>query len=173
MNVEQARNKLAVAEYDLKEAREDLSDKHMVVKFAEEAVKFAEGDLQDAIANEPTEDKVIDMNPFIGLDLIMRFWDDGFPMEQLGYLHNILTSGENKYLTNNGSLFKHCKPIFHHDYASMTGWFKPPIPEGYIIEYVSSGHYTIFTLVDDYDKLSWSDVRIFRIVAIKHGFKHE
>ncbi len=137
MSIEQARQFVARAERELEDVERKLQNHQELVKSTSAEVAIsktklgtANSILLDIIDNEPTEDKVIDMN--------------------------------------------HCSPIFNYNYASMTGWSKPPIPEGYMIEYVFLGHNTIFVPVDDdYDKLDWSKVAIFRIVAIKDGFKHE
>ncbi len=178
INIAQARNKVAVLEYDLEEANEQLQSGHRLVKTAlaeaerlEAALEDANSVLQATIANEKTEDKIIDMSHFIGSGLMMAFWYCGNDSISYGYLQGILTSGV--FRTSSDFLFKRCRPILNHDYALMTGWDKPPIPEGYVIEYkkFKSMQFTHYEPV--YDKLDWSGVAMFRIVAIKDGFKHE
>ncbi len=167
MNVEQARKNFETATVIRKEAEQKLEDHYNLVNGANEAEKAAESIFLDILANEPTEDKVIDMSHFIGSNLIMSFHNNA-PDGCLHYLQNILDSGE--YRTNNGFLFENCEPMFNYDYASMTGWSKPPIPEGYVIEVFF--YSDVIKSYHDYSGVIWKNVRIFRITGIRDKFKH-
>ncbi len=171
MNIEQAKKNVEVAKYDLEVAKHDLEVTERFRGEAKATLEAAESILLDIIANEPTEDKVIDMSHFIDSGLIMRFNDYTDSIGSLGYLQNILGRGGHKYRNSNHSLYKYCSPIFNHDYASMDGWDTPPIPEGYVINFL---HYDgqCGDKCCDYNDMVWEDVRIFRIVAIKDGCKH-
>ncbi len=73
MNIEQARKNLETATAIRKEAEQKLEDHYNLVNGANEAEKAAESIFLDILANEPAEDKVIDMSHFIGSNLIMEF----------------------------------------------------------------------------------------------------
>ncbi len=179
MNVEQARKNVAIVERELEEADRNLQNHHGLVKAASEEVARLEATLGaanslllTAIANEPTEDKVIDMSHFIDSGLEMEFWNGVLKMKWSGYLHVILNVSNCKYTNKHGESFEYCSPKFNYDYASMTGWDKPPIPEGYVINFL---HYDgqCGDKCCDYNDMVWEDVRIFRITSIKDGCKHE
>ncbi len=172
MNVEQARKNLYVAEQNRKDAERNAKHYNELVNSAVEAEKCSRRHFELLIANEPTEDKIIDMSHFIDSGLLMRFSDYTDSVGRLAYLQNILSQDEYKYRNSNDALYRRCTPQFNKDYASMEGWDKPPIPEGYVIKLVYFGDPTIFTTAD-YTTVIWENVRMFRITAIKDGFKHE
>ncbi len=172
MNVEQARKNVAIVERELEEADRNLQNHHGLVKAASEEVARLEATLGaanslllTAIANEPTEDKVIDMSHFIDSGLMMYFKNGHY-----GYLKGI---DGRLYKNQRGQLSGNCQPIFNHDYASMEGWDKSPIPEGYVIRYKKFKNDFVIYYKSDYSKLDWSKVAMFRIVGIKDKFKHE
>ncbi len=171
MNIEQAENEVTAVEQEVFKAERDLAT-------ANEALLFARGvlrDLRQAKANEPTEDKIIDMSHFIDSGLIMEFWSDVSKMKWLDYLHVILNVSNCKYTNKHGESFKYCSPKVNHDYASMTGWDKPPIPEGYKIEatLTATGCTDSRLKIIEYGGLDWNNVLVFRITGIRDGFKHE
>ncbi|MCP4502707.1 MAG: hypothetical protein GY822_22405, partial [Deltaproteobacteria bacterium] len=96
MNVEQARMKVAAATQARKEAERKLEDHYELVNGANEAEKAAESILLDIVANEPTEDKIIDMSHFINSGLIVEFYNED-SIRHLGYLQNVLDQGEYRY----------------------------------------------------------------------------
>ncbi len=171
MNVEQARKNFETATAIRKEAERKLGDVHRLVNGAVEAEKAAESILLDIIANEPTEDKIIDMNHFVDSGLMVQFWNSSTHVHY-GYLKGALTQDVYRYRNNNNDLYKYCSPKFNHDYASMIGWDKSPIPEGYEIEYIEFGDPFPFT-TNDYNGERWDQISVFRIVGIKDKFKHE
>ncbi len=156
MNKEQAEQNVR----DVKQKQENL----------EAELVAAESILLDIIANEPTEDKVIDMSHFIDSGLMMRFRDRSNISTTYDYLKEIRG---NLYFNYRDVDFRCCQPLVNRPYASMEGWDKSPIPEGYVIEYKKFKSSMVIRYEADYNELDWSEIGMFRITAIKDGFKHE
>ncbi|MCP4443619.1 MAG: hypothetical protein GY810_32345 [Aureispira sp.] len=174
MNIKQAKKKVEAAKNDLKEKTRKLEDDYALVAarndFSISAARIAlfkaEVSLDQAIANE---NKGIKMYHFIGSGLMMEFYDH-FHDVQYGYLKEIKKGMIKSYINQRGDGFKHCQPIFNDSYASITGWVKPPIPEGYVIHYADFGEYWIVS-TDDYSTLDWDKIRIFRIMSVRDDYK--